>query len=603
VPATKPTIKVAVVGNPNTGKTSLLNSLLGLHMHVGNWPGKTVEKRSGVLEAYSRRLEITDLPGIYAIDAYSDEELVTREFLGGDVDVVVQVVDVNALERNLLLSFQIMALHKPLVLAFNFNIEACRRGAQINSGEISRVLQIPIVEIEAHTGKNKGALLEAVVQAAIAPTRQPDYVPDLADETGELHHQRTLAFIEKEVMPYYSQPVNGGRQEILDSVILSKYAALPLLFLVISLMFEATFIIAQPLVNLISEFFDWLGRAAEMAGSPPLVQSFVHKGLIDGLGTVISFTPLIFVLFAIIAALEDSGLLSRTIVAVDRLFESCGLSGRAFVPMVLGFGCNVPAIMAARTIRNKRERLIAIFVNPFMSCSARLPVYLLFTAMFFPRHGSVIVISLYFFGVFVAFLTSRVLSQVIPDGEGTSLILELPPYRLPRVYNMLSAAWHQTLLFLRKAGSFIFTVIVLIWLLASLPPGASYGSVQSIAGMLGKTIAPLLSPLGFGHWTFAVSLLFGLAGKEVIIGSLGTLHGVSGEALHTSLAQHITPAGAISFLIFVLLYSPCLGAISVVKQETGSWRFVLAQVAFSLIVAWLVSFAFFNIAQVVTSFY
>jgi ferrous iron transport protein B len=594
----KSTIRVAVVGNPNTGKTSLLNSLLGLHMHVGNWPGKTVEKRSGVLEACSRRLEINDLPGIYAIDAYSDEELVTREFLGGDVDVVVQVIDVNALERNLLLSFQIMALHKPLVLAFNFNIEAYRRGAQINSGEISRVLQVPIVEIEAHTGKNKEALLEAVVQAVVTSPRQPDYVPYLAEETGELHHQRTLAFIEKEVMPHYIQPVNGGKQDILDAVILSKYAALPLLFLVMSLMFEATFVIAQPVIDLFSEFFDWLGRAAAMPGFPPLMQSFVHKGLIDGLGTVISFTPLIFVLFAIIAALEDSGLLSRIIVAVDRLFQSCGLSGRAFVPMVLGFGCNVPAIMAARTIKNKRERLVAIFVNPFMSCSARLPVYLLFTAMFFPRHGSLIVISLYFFGVFVAFLTSRVLSRVIPDGEGTSLILELPPYRVPRVFNMLSAAWHQTLQFLKKAGSFIFAVIVLIWLLASLPPGVSYGSAQSIAGMLGKTIAPLLSPLGFGHWTFAVSLLFGFAGKEVIIGALGTLHGVSGDALHTALALHITPAGALSFLLFVLLYSPCLGAISVVKQETGSWRFVLAQVVFSLTVAWLVSFVFFNIAQV-----
>lgn len=597
MPQTEAPIRVAIVGNPNTGKTSLLNSLLGLHMHVGNWPGKTVEKRSGVLEVCGRQIEVTDLPGIYAVDAYSDDELVTREFLDGGVDAVIQVVDVNALERNLLLTFQIAALHKPLVLAFNFNEEARRRGAQIESREISRVLALPVVEIEAHSGKNKELLLETAVKAAAAPLNTPGYIAQLVEQTAELHHQRALAFIEKEVMPYYFQPVRGGRQKVLDDVILSKYAAIPLLFLVMSLMFEAAFVIAQPVIQLFSDCFEWLGSVITLPGFPPYLQSFVHKGLIDGLGTVVSYTPLIFVLFAIIAALEDSGLLSRVIVAVDRLFESCGLSGRAFVPVVLGFGCNVPAIMAARTIKNKRERLIAIFVNPFMSCSARLPVYLLFTAMFFPNYGGSIVIGLYFFGVLVAFLTSRLLSRLIPDSEDSSLILELPPYRVPRLFNMINAAWYQTLQFLKKAGSFIFAVIVLIWFLASLPPGVSYGSVDSLAGGLGKTIAPLLAPLGFGHWTFAVSLIFGLAGKEVIIGALGTLHGVNGGALHNVLAQQITPAGALSFLVFVLLYSPCLGALSVVRQETGSWRFVLAQVGFSLFVAWIASYICYSTAQ------
>ncbi len=305
---------------------------------------------------------------------------------------------------------------------------------------------------------------------------------------------------------------------------------------------------------------------------------------------MLTFTPLIFVLFLMIALLEDSGYLGRTVVLVDPLFKNLGITGRTFIPMILGFGCNVPAIMATRTIKDRRERLIAIMTNSFISCGARLPVYLLFTGIFFPQHAGLVVMLLYVSGIFIAFAASLILSKLLKSETYNSLIIELPPYRKPSVKNVLKHAWYHTKEFIKKAGTIILGAVIIIWILASLPWGVPYGSGESLLGKLGHFMSPVFAPLGFGHWSFSVALIFGLASKETIIGTLGTLYGVGQAALISAIPAHITPLGALSFMFFVLLYIPCIATIAVVRQESGSWKYAFFQTIATISIAWIVSF-------------
>ena len=588
-------ISIGLIGNPNTGKTSLLNSLTGLNLHVGNWPGKTVEKKESIIHFQNKSIKIIDLPGTYSIAPYSKEEKISRDFITNqNPDVIVQMIDVNTLKRNLLMTLELLALNKNIVLAFNFNKEAKKRNIKINIEKIKKELQIPIIQIEADTKTKKKELLKQIIISSQKKPKIPNYLKALLKNKQEISHYKAINFINQKINPFYFDRGQNDQTSKIDSFILNKYTAFPIFLLVMFLIFKATFSLSLSLINLINNFFEYIGIIINNLGLPKILDSFLTEGLIGGVGSILSFTPLIFILFFFIALLEDSGYLSRTVVLTDRLFHKFGISGRTFIPMILGFGCNVPAIMATRTIKNKKERSIAIFINSFISCGARLPIYVLFTGIFFPKHASLIIISLYIFGVITALIISLLLSKLIKSNEENRLIIELPPYRMPILRNVYKHALFQTISFIKKAGSIILLTVIIIWFLASFPFGVQYGSQFSLLGKIGKLISPIFKPLGFGHWTFSIALLFGLVAKEVVVSTLGTLYGIGKEGLITIIPNYITPAGALAFLFFSLLYIPCLYTIAVIKKETQSWKFTFVQIATTILIAWLISFSIYN---------
>ncbi len=595
----KSKITVGLIGNPNTGKTSLLNSLAGLSLHVGNWPGKTVEKKECQVHFEGNCINVADLPGTYSIAPYSEEEEISRDFIINEKpDVVVQIIDVNTLERHLLMTLELMALGKNIILAFNFNKEAKKRGVRIDIEKIMEALQIPIVSIEAHTGENNRRLLKQIVHSSQKGVKEPNYLKPLLKNEREISHFKAINFIKGKISPFYSCEKENGQTNKIDSLILNKYSAFPIFLLIMFLIFKITFSLSVPLIELIGSLFSGLQGLVVNIGLPDFLTSFLVEALIGGVGSILAFVPLIFILFFLIALLEDSGYLARTVALIDRLFHRFGLSGQSFIPMILGFGCNVPAIMATRTIKNKKEKHIAIFINSFISCGARLPIYLLFTGIFFPNNASLVIMALYSFGVVTAFTASFVLSRLTNTNEKSLFIIELPPYRLPTFRNVHKHAWFQTSLFIKKAGTIILMAIVIVWLLAFFPLGAEYGSEFSLLGKIGKFMAPLFKPLGFGHWTFSIALLFGLVAKEIVVGTLGTLYGVGAEGLIAVLPNYITPLGALAFLFFVLLYIPCLATVAVIKKETNSWLFTFLQVTATIIIAWTVAFLIYNIGSI-----
>jgi ferrous iron transport protein B len=591
----KNNITVALVANPNVGKTSLLNSLAGLNLHVGNWSGKTIEKKQGVINFENNKIKIVDLPGTYSILPYSNEEKIVRDFLlAENPDVIVQIIDVNSLERNLLLTFELLTLNKKLILAFNFNEEARKKGLKIDIKKIEEKLELPIIEIEAHIGKNKEALLKKIIGVCNNGLKRPSYLDSMMKNKEEISHRLILDFVEKNILPFYSSCKKDTRTEKIDSWLLNKYLGFPFFFFFIYLIFKSTFVLSAPLIAGLKYVFNYFSFLINSLALPDFWSSLLVDGIIGGIGSVLAFTPLIFILFLLIAILEDSGYLARTVIMLDRVFHKFGISGQTFLPMILGFGCNVPAIMATRTIQHKKERLIAIFINSFMSCSARLPVYVLFTGIFFPKNATMVIMILYLGGVLVGLTASFILSKLIKiDGENV-LILELPPYRLPSIKNTFKHAWWQMTMFVKKAGTIILGAIIFIWLLASFPFGVEYGSIESYLGQFGQFIAPIFKPLGFGHWSFSVALIFGIVAKEIIIGTLGTLHGVTADGLSNVLPNLISPLGAFSFLVFVLLYVPCLAAVATIKKETGSWKFTIFHFISVIIIAWLASFVVFQ---------
>ena len=588
-------INVILTGNPNTGKTSLLNALTGMSLHVGNWPGKTVEKKEGRISYKNRSINIVDLPGTYSVAPYSEEEKVSHDYLMTQTHaVIVQIIDVNVLERNLLMTMELLALGEKIILAFNFNKEAKRRGIRIDVPKIREVLQIPVVVIEANKGENKEELLDEILKAAQSEFKMPAYMQELLKENYEIHHDESIKFFKEKLAPFYSISKTSQRTDRIDEVLLNKYTAFPIFLVIMFFMFQITFTLSTPLVNGIRNIFYWLGGFVSFLKLPGFLSSFLSEGLLGGVGSVLAFTPLIFIMFLMIALIEDSGYLGRTVVLVDPLFEKLGITGRSFIPMILGFGCNVPAIMATRTIKDRRERMIAILTNSFMSCGARLPVYLLFAGIFFPKYAGYIIMLLYLTGIIIALIASIILSKLLKNPTHNSLIIEFPPYRKPSVTNILKHAWYHTREFIKRAGTIIFGSVLIIWMLASLPVGVAYGSVDSFLGHLGYFFSPLFAPLGFGNWTFSVALIFGVVAKEAIIGALGTLYGVGQSALISTIPMHITPLGALSFMFFVLLYTPCLATIVMIKQELGNWKYAILQPMVTISIAWLVSFLIYH---------
>jgi len=655
------TIKIALAGNPNTGKSCLFNNLTGMKQHVGNWPGKTVEKKEGIVSYKGKKIDVIDLPGTYSLTAYSMEELIARDFIVDEApDVVVNIVDAVNLERNLYLTTQLIELGANVILAINMNKLAQRREIFIDEKRLSKLLGIPIVKIEAVDETGKADLIQEIIKVSenkIKILNKITYGKEIEEHLAELESiVKDRITIEKHLTPRWialkilendkqvvervlkltnGKEVLSKAKEIqkhlsgvfgedidtavadarygfisglvkdslkkpkidrlsmsdkIDKVATNKFLGIPIFLFAMWLLFQLTFTISTPFMDWIDAGIGWLGESVGSLITTEWLSSLIADGIIGGVGAVLVFVPPIFILFLAIALLEDSGYLARAAFIMDKLMHKLGLHGKSFIPMLLGFGCNVPAVMATRTLESKKDRLLTMLINPFMSCGARLPVYVLFAGAFFSAHQGLVVFSLYMLGIIVAIIMGLIFKHTMFKGLSAPFVMELPPYRLPTIKGALIHMWERGSLFLKKAGTIIFGIIVIIWLLSSLPIGVEYASEQSVVGMIGKGIAPIFKPLGFGTWQAAVSLIFGFVAKEVVVGTFGTLYGVEEAALGDAIQGTFTPLTAYAFMVFVLLYVPCMAVIAVIKRETNSWKWPLFTAAYTTVVAWIVAF-------------
>lgn len=662
---------VGLAGNPNVGKTTVFNQLTGMHQHVGNWPGKTVERAEGFFEHGNYKYHIVDLPGNYALSAHSIEEIVSRDFIvDDDSDVIVNVVDAANLERNLYLTVQMMELGANLILALNMNDFARKKDHIIDIDLMSELLGFPVIEINA---KNKGGfedLLNAVENAAKNPIDTSEklaYGNDIKGHLSELQEiiekddglldvpsiwtavkllEKDSIVIQKVQQSEYGSEIlvevdkvskhlydvyKEGPEEVIanaryafidglmaeaverpaveketttdkiDKIVTNRILA-PFIFIIIMwVMFQLTFTIGAPFQELIDNAFGLLANFVSSFIPNEYLSSFICDAVIGGVGGVITFLPIIFLMFLFLSILEDCGYLARAAFTLDKLMHKLvGLHGKAFIPMILGFGCGVPAIMATRTMENEGDRMLAMMLVPFMSCTARLPIYAVFVAAFFPKDGGNVLIAIYLLGIVVALVVAAILKRTMFKGLSTPFVMELPTYKIPSLKGILLHTWEKVKGFLRKAGTIILACSIVLWALSSFPLGVKYGSADSLLGMIGNVIAPVFAPLGFGTWQAAVAIIAGLAAKEVVVATFGTLAGINendDDGMTHLIQDNFTPLSAFSFMAFTLLYTPCFATIAAIKNETNSFKWALTMCAITITTAFVVSFLIYNVGM------
>ena len=656
-------VKVAIAGNPNTGKTTIFNALTGTRQQTGNWPGVTVEKKEGKFEYKGETVGIIDLPGTYSLTSYTIDERVARDFLVKEKpDVAVVVVDASNLERNFYLVTLLLELGQNVVVDLNMMDIAKEKGIDIDTEKLERILKIPFVETIGHKSIGIDNLKKRILESAKEKEKEIfdiNYGEFVEEELKKLeseifsldipypHRFFTLRLLEndseflkiiekgknplrtKEILENIKKSLGepedyliekrygfihglikecvslkrkmGEKIELtdkLDRIFTNRFLGLPLFFFFMWLTFQMVFKWGGALGEGIDNFFGILGDKSKIfltaVGSPSWLISLLKDGIISGVGSVLVFFPNIFILFFVFAILEDSGYMARVAFVMDKIMHKLGLHGKSSIPMILGFGCNVPAIMATRTLESRTDRILTILINPFMSCSARLPVYILFAGVFFSSHRGTVVFSLYLLGVIVAVLSARLFKSLFFKEEDVPLIMELPPYHIPTIKNVLLSAWSKALVFLKKAGTVIFAVVVLVWLLGYFPLGVKFAGESSLIGRIGKIVAPVFRPAGFGFWQAAVALLFGILAKEVVVGTFGTLYGGE-ERLSHVLPNLFTPVSAYSFMLITLLYIPCIATIAVIKQEAGT-KWAVITTVWSLFVGWTIAVVFYQLA-------
>ncbi len=665
----KKEIKIALAGNPNSGKTSIFNNLTGSHQHVGNWPGVTVEKKEGYFFYENYKVNVVDLPGIYSLSASTIDEKIARDFLLDEKpDLVVCIVDSSNLERNFYLVTQLLEMKQKIVIDLNMIDIAEAKGLKIDENKLSLILNLPVVKTVASKNKGTDLLKKAIITAyqnkkisdfkinynkkieealkRIIPLLEENNVEEdkrwislkllegdqhiihRIKEKYKIHNieEKILAEvtrIEKEtgediitlmvdnrygyikgvlneiLQKSFKRKISWEVSDRIDRIILNRFLGIPIFLLIMYATFQLVFTVGGPAAEVIDTFFSWLGTEAgeilKKAGASDMLISFFVDGVIGGVGSVLVFLPNILLLFLVISFLEDTGYMARAAFVMDKLMHTLGLHGKSFIPMILGFGCNVPAIMATRTLESEKDRILTILVNPLISCSARLPIYVLFTSVFFTKHQGLVVFSLYLLGIVLAIVVARIFKNIFFKEEVAPLIMELPPYRLPQFKSVLIQMWLRAKVFLIKAGTIIFVTVVLIWFLGSLPPGVEYASEKSIIGKIGKFFAPIFKPAGFGFWQAAVALVFGILAKEVVVGTLGTLFGGE-EGLSQILPHYFTPLSAYAFMVMSLIYVPCIATIAVIKRETN-WKWTLLAIGYSLILGWIMAVLIFQIGN------
>lgn len=585
-------VTAALLGNPNVGKTSLFNALTGMNQYVGNWSGVTVQKKEGLI---TPNIKLVDLPGIYALDTFSNEEKVSKEFLESDqCDVILNIVDTSKLERNLYLTLQLKKFNKPLVLLLNMIDVADKKGMKIDIDLLSEKLKIKIIPIVASRGTDIDKVTRFLEKGDfLTNSIENDY-----QEQDEKESYGYISSLLKECITYDIKEDNNITDKI-DRIVLNKYLAYPIFLGIMYLIFKFTFsYVGAPLQELLSAlldnytipFFEGI-----LANSSPWFKSLIIEGILSGVGSVVVFLPIIITLFLGISFLEDSGYMARSAFIMDKLMRKMGLSGKAFIPMIVGFGCSVPAIMSTRTLESEKDRKMTALLVPLMSCNARLPVYGLFASLFFKGNETLVVFSLYLLGIFISFIIGIIFKNTIFKKEEDPFIIELPEYKLPEFKNLLMHTLEKGKSFLKKAGTIIFAASVTIWFLSNLGPSGFTQIDNSFLALFGKLLAPIFYPLGFSSWQNAVALITGFVAKEVIVGTLAVIYGSS---LDTVLPQYFNSLSAYAFLVFVLLYTPCVSVVATMKKEYGNKTAVFS-VVYQFLLAYFVSFIVFNVGRII----
>ncbi|OYY93687.1 MAG: ferrous iron transport protein B [Hydrogenophilales bacterium 28-61-23] len=592
--------RIALVGMPNTGKSTLFNRLTGAGARVGNWPGLTVELLSAKLLLGDSMVELVDLPGLHNLHGFSEDERVARHFIETQpVNGLLVVLNATQLERQLALVLQLKALGLPMLLVLNMADEAASRGIRIQVETLSASLGLPISLVSAKHGQGVPELRQALTAwLRQYPTPITAQARVLAEDDNIEHTLDTLLAQTVHVPPVLS-PSHTDR---LDHFLLHPWLGLPLFLLIMLGVFQVVYGLGTPLQDGLGWLLDalktrWLAPA--ISGLPAWAISFLLEGLYDGIGTVMTFLPIIVVFFLAMAVVEDSGYLARAAFLMDALMSRMGLDGRAFVLQLMGFGCNVPAMMGARVIRSRAQRILTMMTIPFSLCSARLQVFLFFTtAVFSPRAAPWVLFSLYVISFAVTFLTAWIWRGRARKGADP-LLMELPPYRLPTVSVLARQSLRESGHFLRQAGGFIILGVALVWFLTHFPLGAAPASPATLAGRLAGWMEPIFSPLGIDQ-LLSIALLFGFVAKEVVIGALAVIYGAGGDQLSGILAQRLDWIQAYSFMLFTLVYTPCLSALATLRREAGGSRYMWASLVWSLGIAWLLSFAFYQTARALT---
>lgn len=610
----KKDVRVALVGNPNCGKTSLFNLASGSHEHVGNYGGVTVDAKEGHFEWKGRRIVFVDLPGTYSLSAFSPEERYVRENLMDKVpDVVINVVDASNLERNLYLTTQVKDMNLKVVMALNMYDELTARGDRIDVRKLGRLLGMPVCPTVGRTGEGIPELLDTVmdVHDNVAPgypvsidkvVQEDDEDPfGIEERYNVIHNVLSRTYVR------HAEPV-GDRSwtERIDAVVTNRWAAFPIFLVILYLTFQATFTLGNYPMNWIEWVVSQFGEVIASFMADGWLKDLVVDGIIAGVGSVLVFLPDILILYFFLSIMEDTGYMARAAFIMDKLMHKIGLHGKSFIPMVMGFGCNVPAIMATRAIESRKSRLITIAIIPFMSCAGRLPVFVLLAGAFFPHDSAFALLGIYLLGILLAIISSAVLSRFVKE-DNLPFVMELPPYRIPTGKSIWRHTWEKGRQYLEKMATTILVGSVVIWCLGYFPRSnrsMEYQQEHSYIGRIGKSIAPVMDPLGFS-WEMDISLLSGVVAKELVVSTLGVMYAsdaVDDEEnpqLQAALAQSVTLPAAVAFMIFVLLYFPCIATFVAIKNETGKWRWAIAVCAYTMILAWFVAFIGFHIAALV----
>ena len=676
----KENLTIGFIGNPNCGKTTLFNAYTGANLKVANWPGVTVEKVEGAIKHHGLDIRLVDLPGTYSLTSYTMEEQVSRQFiLSDEVDVIVDVADASALERNLYLTLQLLELGKPVILALNMMDIVEKRGMEIDIHRLPEMLGIPVIPVSARKRTGLEVLLHAAahhkdssspdnlehdheyaskhchdhhseyamvysdpiedkIDLIIAELKKrypelPNYrwhaiklleqdreitqqypvdLPDVIDRNYESDIiNEKYDFIQEIIQEVL---VNKDRQDALtekvDRVLTHRIWGIPIFLGIMALVFFLTFTIG----DWIKGYFEagveylslWVSSSLAGAGVSPILCSLLSDGIIAGVGGILSFLPNIFILFLALAFLEDSGYMARVAYVMEGLMSKLGLSGRAFIPMILGFGCTVPAIMASRSLENRRDRFKVMLITPFMSCSARLPIYILFAEMFFAKHAMLVAYSMYLIGLVVAILVAACIHLIDKKKSENYLLIELPEYKAPSARTVAIYVWEKVKDYLTKAGTTIFIASILMWVILNFgPQGYTTEMTESFGAIIGHWLEPFFRPIGLGFWQVAVALIAGISAKEVVVSSCAVLFAVpnlTAEAGMNTLVgilggMGFTQLNALCLMIFCLLYIPCAATLAVIRRESGSTKWMLFSAFFQLAVAWVITFAVYQIGM------
>ncbi len=677
-------INIALIGNPNCGKTSLFNVASGAREHVGNYSGVTVDAKKGSFTHNGYRFNIVDLPGTYSLASYSPEELYVRRYLRDETpDVIINVVDGSNLERNLYLTTELIDMDRSMVIALNMYDELERDGTQLDYRTLGEMIGVPIIPTAAKSGRGINELFDTVIriyegtepsvrhvhvslgsqlEKALSgikdelkshPSVERQFSPrylaiKLLEGDAEVQHQvlslpdaeHLLKMRDKSVEEFKrvnptlditsaiadekygfiagalaetmvkEEKAGYSSTHIIDTIVTNKLFGFPIFLAIMTFIFWATFYIGSFPMEWIESLVSWLEDLSREYLPDGWIKDLVADGIIGGVGGVIVFLPNILILYACISFMEDSGYMARAAFIMDRLMHRLGLHGKSFIPLVMGFGCTVPSIMATRSIESRSSRLITILINPFVSCSARLPIYVLLIGTFFPSHATLVFLSIYLFGIFVAGLTARLLRRFWFGEDETPFVMELPPYRIPTFKASMRHTWAKGEQYLKKMGGIILVASIIVWALNYFPQSTPDKHRDSYLEMAGKAINPVMEPLGF-HWRASVAALAGVPAKEIVVSTLGVLYtndeAVDDARLSARLVApssvtgtpDFTPAAALAFMVFILLYCPCIATVTAIVRETGSWKYGVFSVLYNTAVAWIMAFAVYRIALLI----